>query len=106
MMLPHEKSDHIFEQPEGVQEKKPAHRHPSLPTLEALRAWARRVQSHPALKADPDFARQLESRVLQRNAELWRATSRRRWWHRLLPGRWRKPDSQDTGEDAKGHGHQ
>jgi hypothetical protein len=90
MTLPPDEFDNIFEQSEDVQEKKPAHRHPSLPTLDALRAWARRVQSHPALKADPDFARQLESRVLERNAELQRAASWHRWLGRLLPGRWRK----------------
>ncbi len=104
MMLPHEESDNIFEPSEGAPEKKPAQRHPSLPTLEALRAWGRRLQSHPALKADPDFARQLESRVLERNAELRRAASRHRWWRRLLPGRWRKPDPQDTGADTKERG--
>lgn len=103
-LLPDE-FDNIREQSRDIREANPARRHPSLPTLDALRAWARRVQSHPALKADPDFARQLESRVLERNAELQRAASWRSWLSRLLPGRWRKQDPQDTGEDAKKHGH-
>jgi hypothetical protein len=95
----------IREQAEDVQESKPTHRRPSIPTLEALRAWAQRLQSHPALKADPNFARQLESRVLERNAELQRAAPQRKWWSWFLPGWLRKQDFPDTGEDTKGHEH-
>ena len=90
MSLPPDEFHIILEQFEDVQEHRPAHRHPSIPTVEALRAWARRLQAHPALKADPDFARQLENRLLERNAELHRSVCQRRWWNWFLPRRLRK----------------
>lgn len=81
-------------QSEGAEEEKPIHRHPSIPTLESMRAWAHRLLSHPAIKANPDFARQLEARVLERNAELHRAGRQRRWWW-PLSGKSRKKAAQD-----------
>lgn len=67
---------------------------PSFPT-EALHAdaevdelvtAARRLQASPQLQADPQFARLLEARLLQRHASLQKTHAKRRWFFPRLLG--------------------
>jgi hypothetical protein len=58
---------------------------PDDPEVRALARLARSLQTASALQTDPDFARQLERRILAHNAARQRQHPHQRWWEKFLP---------------------